>query len=1091
MFIESINKIERENNMFKSSGFFMMRTPLFPVDIYTEMFCQSSLELDKKEIFNLVKNNNVIKEAILVSSISLYNEIENIYSIKNDRKKEQILSSLVKYIIRMTTRTTPFGLYSGVTKGNFDAETKIKIRNNRENIKRARPDMEWVYSVIRDIENDQKILDNIHIIRNDLAIVNGSRVDIGYISNYGQIMKEDNLDNITASIRYTNQVQKVMELTEKPIKYKEILFIFKSNNPDVETERIKTFLNQLMENEYLITEIRPSLGSVDPFQYILSKLDKIEAAKDIYNSLNEIKLLIDKYNSIPIGDGEKLYLNIIEKMKSVHECKNYIQIDMSTAMEKVTLDNNIALEIEKIAELIFIFSQGRRKYGYLESYLNDFLEVYGEYREVQLLELLDEDKGLGAPAGYTKPMSHRQKEYRPMDEETKKIQNFLFNKAMKTIMDNEKEAVITEEEIEKFITKYNISHIPNSLELYALLSYVTEDDKKKFKLYLGPNYGSNTAGKSFGRFMDIMPEGIKSDFIELEKKQEELYGDNTIVAEIVELPQSGRLSNVSLNWNPRQYELVIGTTGSKNKSKIDIKDLYIGIENENNKRTFYIKSKSLNKKVIFKVNNMLNITLCSNIYRFLHEISTMKERNILSDLYEMFSQCFGGVNYAPRIRYSQTVLYPATWKLNNEILNLRKNKYLKEEFYESIDKWKKDWKVPQFVYLQEGDNRLLFNLKNRLHLDELYYILSKKSNYSITITEIEDRIENRIAEGEDGKYFTEIVVPLIRNKNYGKENINNKNTKEKMRQLLETKSDYRVRRSELGSLDIKRTFFPGDEWLSLKLYGNSRRTEELIGFHLMPFCQTLIEEGEIDKFFFLRYRDPEEHIRLRLKGKKETMQQMVLGKVNFWFKELIVDGILNNAIIDTYKREVERYGGLELIELAEDVFYTDSIFTCNILNIMRNRKSILPIEIYIVASIINMLEELRIDYQIQKEIFLASFDKSIHREVFQKYRKDLLNICNSYDEWSGFKEMEYGYEIYNLFDLRKNSLNSFGDKMIELDNENRLWNEKKSILFSIIHMHCNRILGSRQKEEIVMATVRHTLQALEYIKNNHQKIMVK
>ena len=68
--------------------------------------------------------------------------------------------------------------------------------------------MEWLYAVIRGIENDEIILDDIHIIKNDLAILNGSRVEIGYISNYGQIMKEDNLDNITASIRYTNQVKK-------------------------------------------------------------------------------------------------------------------------------------------------------------------------------------------------------------------------------------------------------------------------------------------------------------------------------------------------------------------------------------------------------------------------------------------------------------------------------------------------------------------------------------------------------------------------------------------------------------------------------------------------------------------------------------------------------------------------------------------------------------------------------------------------------------------------------------------------------------------------------------------------------------------
>ena len=115
-----------------------------------------------------------------------------------------------------------------------------------------------------------------------------------------------------------------MELTENPIKYKDLLSIFKANNPGVELEKIKVFLNQLMVNEYLITEMRPPLASTDPFEYILSKLGNIELANNIYNSLNEIKLLIDEYNKLPIGDGEELYLNIIGKMKSFHECKNYL-----------------------------------------------------------------------------------------------------------------------------------------------------------------------------------------------------------------------------------------------------------------------------------------------------------------------------------------------------------------------------------------------------------------------------------------------------------------------------------------------------------------------------------------------------------------------------------------------------------------------------------------------------------------------------------------------------------------------------------------------------------------------------------------------
>lgn len=146
----------------------------------------------------------------------------------------------------------------------------------------------------------------------------------------------------------------------------------------------------------------------------------------------------------------------------------------------------------------------------------------------------------------------------------------------------------------------------------------------------------------------------------------------------MELPQLGRLSNVALNWNPREYELAISTNGSKGKNRINIKDLYIGIDNQRNKRIFYIKSKSLNKKIIFKSNNMLNIKYCSNIYRLLLEVSAMNERNILSNFYNTFSQSFTDMDYTPpRIRYRKSIIYPATWRLNNGVLNLDRKKIFK------------------------------------------------------------------------------------------------------------------------------------------------------------------------------------------------------------------------------------------------------------------------------------------------------------------------------------------------------------------------------------------------------------------------------
>lgn len=1068
------NDVKTKERVFKTSNFYMLRTPLLPVSKYIEFFCTDSFSEENKDksILNIASKNAVIREAVLVSSLSLYNELINVDKEKNQRKIEQITRSLVKYLIRMTTRTTPFGLFSGVTRGELCDHTDIKIENKR-NKKRARPDMEWIYSIMKKIENDRDILNDISIIRNDLAYINGSRLDIGYISNYGQIMKDDNLNNITASIRNTKQVQIVMELTKKPIKYKDLISFLITQNPNTDPKKIINFIDQLMSNEYLITELRPPLANADPFLYIIEKLEKLESSKDIYKALVEIKDLIEYYNNLEIGKGEETYLKIIGKMKALHECKNYIQVDMSTYAEQVYISNVVSEEIEKVAELMLSLSLEKNN-EHLGEYINAFLTEYGDNREIQLVELLDEDKGLGAPYGYSKPISNRKPNYIPENKEIQKIRTYLVNKVIECLISDNREVVLCDEEIDRIKSKYAIEEIPDSLELYFLLSQ-QHSDVDDITLYLGPNYGSLSAGKSFGRFIDIMPVEINDDFKKLENELHELLDEETVVAELVELPQEGRLSNVSLNWNHRNYELVIATNNSGKQKKINISDLYIGLENKNGKHYFYIKSKSMNKRIIVKVNNMLNYSLCSNIYRFLIEISNYGKRDILSSFYMNMSKCFGFMEYTPRIRYRKTIICPATWKLSCDILELKSDDFTKDEFYTAIEKWMDKWKVPNFIYLQESDNRLLLNLYNKMHLNEIYYIFSNNRNRILTITEIEGKLTDRVTRDNEGKYCAEIVVPIIRNIREPKRDTH-------ITDYYHTLSDYRSKRNELGTFDRKRIFYPGDEWLTLKLYGNSRRADELIGFYIIPFCEQLLKQKDIKKFFFLRYADPEFHIRLRLFGEKEKIQNNVFSQVNQYFKELQDNGLLSKAVIDTYIREVERYGGTELIELAEEVFYYDSVFACKMISYMRMKQLKNIPEIIIVASVINMMEELGIDYETQREIFMNSFDKKQNREFFQQHRKEILSICNSYDEWKGLREIEGGDLVYDLFMLRRKSLKDFGNKMAKLDEIGELWNEKKSILFSLIHMHCNRMFGASQKEQLILATTRHTLHALNYFK---------
>jgi thiopeptide-type bacteriocin biosynthesis protein len=88
--------------------------------------------------------------------------------------------------------------------------------------------------------------------------------------------------------------------------------------------------------------------------------------------------------------------------------------------------------------------------------------------------------------------------------------------------------------------------------------------------------------------------------------------------------------------------------------------------------------------------------------------------------------------------------------------------------------------------------------------------------------------------------------------------------------------------------------------------------------------QRLRQAGQIDRWFFLRFGDPEWHLRWRLHGKGAELLATVLPQLRDAMAPFIEQGIIWRIEIDTYEREVERYGGDEGIEVAEQIFEADS-----------------------------------------------------------------------------------------------------------------------------------------------------------------------
>src|SRR5262249_36646856 len=76
--------------------------------------------------------------------------------------------------------------------------------------------------------------------------------------------------------------------------------------------------------------------------------------------------------------------------------------------------------------------------------------------------------------------------------------------------------------------------------------------------------------------------------------------------------------------------------------------------------------------------------------------------------------------------------------------------------------------------------------------------------------------------------------------------------------------------------------------------------------------------------FFIRYGDPDWHVRLRFHGEPRRLHGEVMPALEAATGPLLEDGRVWRIQVDTYEREVERYGGAAGIELSERLFGADS-----------------------------------------------------------------------------------------------------------------------------------------------------------------------
>jgi thiopeptide-type bacteriocin biosynthesis protein len=191
-------------------------------------------------------------------------------------------------------------------------------------------------------------------------------------------------------------------------------------------------------------------------------------------------------------------------------------------------------------------------------------------------------------------------------------------------------------------------------------------------------------------------------------------------------------------------------------------------------------------------------------------------------------------------------------------------------------------------------------------------------------------------------------------------------------------------------------------------------------------------------------------------------------------------------MLDSYDREIERYGGLEGMQVAEQIFAADSDAIIDIIALRIDKiVDLSPVDLALL-TVDSMLSGLGVRSDERVQLYQAvcqgqqtAFGKQMDR-LQKKFHHDRRTVQRIVGDREWLHTQLGGYALETCLYEQATMLRPLGKQLQMLIEQGKLWTSKLDFLSSCVHMHCNRLLGvDRALEFEVMYYLKRTLESLE------------
>jgi len=465
------------------------------------------------------------------------------------------------------------------------------------------------------------------------------------------------------------------------------------------------------------------------------------------------------------------------------------------------------------------------------------------------------------------------------------------------------------------------------------------------------------------------------------------------------------------------------------QTKISPGDLLLYVRNGE----LFLESKIHGKRVIPRLATAYNPGHTGlDIFRLLCD---MQHQGFHSSLNFSLETLFPGLSHYPRVVCNDVIICPATWRLDDKQLAPLITTEKGEEI-SAIRSLVKQLSLPRYISIGSSDQQLIFDLADEA--EALFFLDNLQGKKRVTITEY--FLPGRSVKSA-GKPMAGQFAAFL----YHRENV--------YRPAVKT---------TINKFKATRNFRPGSDWLYVKLFCTPESADGILTEVIAPVIAK--HRKKIDCWFFIRYFENGHHLRLRIRSAK-TNPGLLINDLNKALEKSGKYHVVKNFQIDTYRREMERYGP-NLIEYVEHCFCAGSHLIVNYLQ-QQSIADILPSELLFGLFIAHRLASrfetdksaLADFYKQTANRFLKGFnaDKQLKMDLDTKYRARSKEV----EQILGFQpeKAELSQDIERLMD----AITTIERKANHLSPSSRT-----TLLADLIHMQLNRTFKIKHRQQELM-----------------------